>query len=97
MNNMSLEDRVRSLLPATQDVHGETFRSIVEEEPLAKFASLFDDSPVLSIENGEDLMLFDPPSSHFGIDSEFGMESDTSDSVPPLSKPFFPRISQPHD
>lgn len=41
---------------------------------------MFEDSPDLSMEDSEQLMLLEPSSNHFGV------ESDTSDGVPALSE-----------
>lgn len=82
MSSTSLEDPLRSLSSGEQIGHGEAFQSIVEDQPIYMFTSLFEDSPDLSMEDSEQLMLLEPSSSHFDLES---------DTVPALSKSPSPR------
>lgn len=79
-SSTSLEDPLRSLTAGDQTGLREAFQSIVEEQPIYEFTSMFEDSPDLSMEDSEQLMLLEPSSNHFGV------ESDTSDGVPALSE-----------
>lgn len=77
-SSTSLEDPLRSLTAGDQTGLREAFQSLVEEQPIYEFTSMFEDSPDLSMEDSEQLMLLEPSSNHFGV------ESDTSDGVPAL-------------
>ncbi|EKG10429.1 hypothetical protein MPH_12528 [Macrophomina phaseolina MS6] len=87
VSSTSLEDPLRSLSSGEQIGHGEAFQSIVEDQPIYMFTSLFEDSPDLSMEDSEQLMLLEPSSSHFDLESDtvpaliHGHDSDKASSA----------------
>ncbi|KAF2444306.1 hypothetical protein P171DRAFT_444510 [Karstenula rhodostoma CBS 690.94] len=78
VSSMSLQSPIHALASAGESDHRDTFVSTVEEQEQAmcKFSSLFEETPDLSMDGGEMLLL--EASTHVSL------ESDTSDGVPSL-------------
>lgn len=86
VSSVALESPIHALASVSESEHEDTFTSTVEEQDQAmcKFSFLFEESPNLSMDSSEMLLL--------EASDGFSLESDTSDSVASLST--FP--SHPH-